>query len=215
MKASRLGIRRWRSWRRAALAARLRAESLLADMAPMIAARAQPAARTKTSDLDRWRLRFQHGAALLGLLSALLLAPIAHACEPGWGLYYKPPCVHDPMYFSCGCHRCDPGSYSADGKKCLRCGAGTIASSSASLFCTACAGDTIPNDNKDACVSCPFPLVPNAKHTACVGRALPNATAPGLLESSPAIRRQGQTSTGTPLRGGGPAGGARGPASVR
>jgi len=147
----------------------------------------------KASYFTRLHLRSRHRATLLALVSALLVAVTAHACPPGSADVGA--CNRGPHC----CRRCAPGHYSADGVSCLTCGPDTIASQFASSFCT----------------SCPFPLMANANHTACVGRALPNATAPGLLESSPAIPRQGQTSTGTPLRGGGPPGGARGPASIR
>lgn len=189
--------------------------------------------------ISRWRSRSWRLIALPMHLSALLLAPIAHAqiCQIGWQ-----PCPNVGA-----CCPCAAGTYSPGfGAQCQACGSGTVAPklgqpicspcqystvSNAShtkcvactgntvpnadhSACTACTGDTIPNKYFTACVRCPVPTVPNARHTACVVAALPHATTPGLLESSPALPRQGPASTGTPLRGG-PAGGARGPAGVR
>jgi len=157
--------------------ARLRARTTLAATALMIAAGRRPAHAGKTSAPSGLRSRSWRRAGLPALLSALLLAPVAHAqsCMPGWAPAGAA-CPGAPQGEYC-CHPCTVGQYSANGASCQACGPGTIAKKPGSPICSACQYSTVSNVNHTKCVFCTGNTVPNADHsacTACTADTIPN-----------------------------------------
>jgi len=151
-----------------------------------------------------------------------------NACKPG---HYSADGV--------SCKACPKGSAVpiSGASSCLPCTGGEV-SNTGHTACT-CALNTIFGPG--GCVACPPQQVANNSHTGCtpckpgstfqygvcvktqanpVGvpgatKKARSPTAPGLLESTPGFGTQAPGAAGTPLRGAGPPGGARGPAGVR